>query len=109
MPCNTISTQTFSSALTKADQSILVTALEKAGYRITHNIPGSLKASDTNGTVSWTQGLGVTVSAYRYVSKDSVVKAIQQGYSKAAVEWAAKRAGWSVTQQTETKYLVTRR
>ncbi len=107
MPCNTITTQSI--ALAKAIPTILLNALEAAGW----NIPlrsktdgKSITAYKGGATLTWTAGSGLSV---RSSTPQPLIAEITKAYSAQAVTWAAKRAGWQVQQTASDKLTVTRR
>jgi methenyltetrahydromethanopterin cyclohydrolase len=107
MPCDSITTQTV--ALAKAQPAILAEALKAAGWQVSVNEPAKVCASNTAGeSVTWLAGSGLAITAAPSQTK-RVEAAVIQAYSKAAVSWAAARAGWQVASSQGNKLTLTRR
>jgi len=90
MPCDTITTQAV--VLTKARSDILWAGLVEAGWTITTATKDSVLAYKQGTSVVWTAGKGLQITG----AQTGVQAEIVQAYSKAAVSWAAQRAGWHV-------------
>lgn len=106
MPCDSITTQTISGGLSKAVVPVLLEALKALGWTVTASDTASITASKGLQKITWAAGTGVTVSAG---NPQAVYSEIVRAYSKAAVSWAAQRAGWTVKATGENKMTITRR
>lgn len=95
MPCNSITTQTLSGGLSNAIGEIVAAAFVGAGWQIVSQSDGAVIAR-RNGRerAEWNSGLGLKVTTLGAV--EAAKAEIMQSYSKSAVSWAAKRAGWKV-------------
>lgn len=104
MPCDSITTQTVN--LAKALPDVLRRALEAAGWTIREYSAQTIDAyrSITGESMTWTAGQGMTV---RGNAKTAGI--ISQAYSRAAVTWAAQRAGWTVSKTDGNKINMERR
>jgi hypothetical protein len=92
MPCDSITTQTIK--LAKAMPEIIEAALKDLDYTVTSNIKTRIIAKQYNSEVVWEAGKGISITGR---NNEQHLNEITQTYSKQAVTWAAKRAGWSVT------------
>lgn len=101
MPCDSITTQTIS--LAKAQPEVLRKALESIGWRIATATTGRIEATSPDWIirVTWTAGQGMTFRGSTQDQQTKAAAAITQAYSRAAITWAAQRAGWTVKQGTE--------
>lgn len=95
MPCNTISTQTLSAGLHKAVPEVLEQAARAMGAYAVALVNGVLTFNYNGAAVSWSSVLGLAIRGRASVLEQTK-KDILQAYSKQAVTWAAKRAGWQV-------------
>lgn len=102
MPCDTITTQQID--LKNADPVILAEALESLGLKAVIQGDG-LHASNGTTDFTWTKGLGGEIRG-RATYSEAVLK---QTYARTAVTWAAKRAGWNVSQTANNKLQIVRR
>lgn len=94
MPCNTMTKQTVDVGLTNALVPVLLQALTNAGYNIDVSESEFIRATDNyGGKVVWRKGKGVEMVDNRYNVEKKKAALIQE-YSKAAVSWAAQRAGF---------------
>jgi hypothetical protein len=105
MPCNTITTQSV--ALAKAMPSIVAHALKTQGWFIREEMETKITASSNFQSIVWTAGKGLTLTGYG--DTKSQIKNIIKEYSKQAVTWAAKRAGWNVKQTGQNTLTVSQR
>ncbi|OHB65744.1 MAG: hypothetical protein A2Y76_01575 [Planctomycetes bacterium RBG_13_60_9] len=92
--------------LAKAVPTILEDALKAAGWNITESTATGIAAYKAGIYLGWVAGKGLNVTGYY---PQETVTAITKAYSKQAVTWAAKRAGWTVQQTAGDKLTVTRR
>lgn len=105
MPCDTITTQSV--ALAKAIPELVESAMKSLGMQIIHQTAANIKARTSDWTyITWTAGQGLTVQGN---NNQKYITQVTKEYSKQAVLWAAKRAGWTVQQIAEDKLTVTRR
>jgi hypothetical protein len=106
VPCNTITTQSV--ALAKAMPEIVAEAIKTCGGQISllSQLPTAIQATIGNNRITWTAGKGITVQGY---NNQEQIKTLTKAYSKQAVTWAAKRAGWTVKQTADDKLTVSRR
>ncbi len=104
MPCDTQSIQSVN--LAKAIPAILEDALKALGWNITESTATGIAAYKAGTYLSWVAGKGLDVAGY---DPQEAVMAVTKAYSKQAVSWAAKRAGWNVQQTAGDKLTVTRR
>lgn len=102
MPCDSNTTQTVS--LAKAIPAVMADALKAAGWTLTQNTPTEIQAYNNGSSMIWTAGKGMTINGSAGV-ESSIIRA----YSKAAVSWAAQRAGWQVSSTDGNKMTLTRR
>lgn len=100
MPCNSRTLQTVTEAtLQNAVPDLMLAALEQVRGRV-------------QATVDWRKGEGLIIQSYRTLSEDvrkAVVAEVKREYSRQAVTWAAKRAGWQVKQVDQTRMTMERR
>ncbi len=101
MPCNSIVTQSVS--LKNANPDVLTNALKADGWRVIETSAGSILAYRAGENVLWEKGKGVGTSG-----GIETVEEVTRAYSREAVTWAAKRAGWKVKQTGENKMVVSR-
>lgn len=106
MPCNSISTQTLSAGLAKANHEVLAAALSAAGWTVTESGAQFVQARQGGAVATWRVGVGLEVSAAGGVADKAAI--IKQAYSRQAVTWAATRAGWRVGAWAENKATITR-
>lgn len=99
MPCNTRTKQLLSEKLSNALPSVLADALTAEGYAIHERLPGSIRATMGSAYVTWTKGTGLTIQS-RNPAQD--LQTVTQAYSRAAVTYAAQRAGWTVQTNSPT-------
>lgn len=104
MPCNTVTTQSI--ALAKAIPSLLQEALKSLNWKVNSFTETQITAVHGPDSLTWVKGKGLAVK-----SQDSTIlfEQIPQAYSKQVISWAAKRAGWQVTQTQENSFKVTSR
>ena len=107
MPCDSITTQSIS--LAKANHAILAEALKAAGWNIFAQSAAEISASSSAGCVVWQAGKGFTFTAMNSAQAKQSEQGIVQAYSRAAVSWAAQRAGWQVASTDQNKMTLTRR
>ena len=109
MPCDTVTTQTLSGGLKQAYSEVLRTALTNMGYSVQVQADGSIRATGRT-TITWAAGIGIQAQAR--TSSDTLLKStiaqVTKEYGKAAVTWAAQRAGWKVQQTGANMLQVTR-
>jgi hypothetical protein len=90
MPCDTITTQTVT--LTKANADLIAKAFEALGIALHTREALHVAGYNRDGQlVDWRAGSGLTIRGTA-----TTAEAITQAYSKAAVSWAAARAGFTV-------------
>ena len=104
MPCDTITMQTVS--LSNALPDVLTDALQSTGWTIRETTSQRIIAYKGSESVTWSAGKGLSV---RSSNPKEVIRTVTQAYSRQAVSWAAKRAGWTVRQTNENQFTVTRR
>lgn len=105
MPCDTITTQSV--VLAKAMPELVKQALEDTGWRITSNIITRIVANNSYGdSITWETGKGIVLQGDNAEKK---INEVNQAYSKRAVTWAAQRAGWQVTINTNNTLNIIRR
>ena len=95
MPCDSITTQTVSEALKNGMPNLVAQAMTAAGWVITAQDEDTIAAKRGAEKITWAKGRGLTVTASTATFPQSIVQGIVQNYSKAAVSWAASRAGWT--------------
>lgn len=108
MPCNTRNTSEID--LSKASPDILRAALLKLGYNLYTDTRTDIRASKAGIAFNWTAGQPGRV--YGSNSQDVIDnngKEIKRAYSAAAVEYAAKRNGWTLKQTAPNQYQAIRR
>ena len=105
MPCDSIITQSIK--LANAMPELVKKALEETGWTISGENKQRIIARRSSDIVIWEQGKGLTVQGKN--TGRTQLDAITQAYSKTAVTWAAKRAGWSVSNHETNKLTLTRR
>ncbi len=91
MPCNTVTMQSLSIGLANAIPAVLAQALKEAGYKLYEETDALIRGSDRDSTFVWNKGTGLVVRSQNPTATKGV---IMQAYSKAAVSWAAQRAGF---------------
>lgn len=105
MPCDTITTQSV--ALAKAIPELVAEAMKALGMQIVRENKTCIQARASDWTyTTWMAGKGLTVQGN---NNQKHVTEMTKAYSKQAVTWAAKRAGWTVQQTAEDKLTVSRR
>ena len=109
MPCDTTTTQTLSAALAKGMQSVILDALRADGWYITSEDATSIAAQRGDERMTWASGQGLTIYSRNAETAAMCQRGIVQSYSKAAVSWAAKRAGWTVQSTGKNTMTVNRR
>ena len=109
MPCDSITTQTISAALSKALPSVLADALQADGWTITEKTAACIYARNGIDRMTWTAGVGFTISSSAEARGREVVASIVRAYSRQAVTWAAQRAGWTVQRTGDNTLTVNRR
>ncbi len=107
MPCNTVTTQSV--ALANAMPEIVAHALKSLGWIIRESTTTRITAYHvgTANDIIWTPGKGITIQGYGNTQEQ--IKTLTKEYSKQAVTWAAKRAGWTVQQTAQDRLTVSRR
>lgn len=93
--------------LSKAIPGIVAEAMKACGWTILDQTDQAITARTSTSTVTWAAGQGLTVLGYG--NQQGQIGAVTRAYSKAAVTWAAQRAGWQVQQTSENQLQVTRR
>jgi len=96
MPCDSITTQSISQALSKGMPALVEAALRAAGFTILGNDAASIRAARRGERVAWAAGKGLVVSSASQDRNAEIAAEITRGYAKAAVSWAASRAGFTV-------------
>lgn len=105
MPCNTVTTQSV--ALAKAITNIMENSLKRLGWSIVSISPTEIQARRAySEMIVWRAGKGLEV---RSPNAQPIITQVTKEYSKQAVTWAAKRAGWTVQQTTDNKLTISRR
>ena len=104
MPCDTITTQSIK--LAKAMPELVKKALEESGWIISDENKQRIIARKAYDSLIWQAGKGISITSN---NSEQQLSEISQAYSKTAVTWAAKRAGWSVSNQETNKLTLTRR
>jgi hypothetical protein len=66
-------------------------------------------AYKAGATVFWQAGKGLEVRTSAQETGQTTIQAVTRAYSKAAVSWAASRAGWTVKQNADNTLTVNRR
>ncbi len=107
MPCDSVTTQSVS--LAKAQPVVLSEALKSAGWSISAGNAAEISAVSAVGRVTWQAGKGFTFTGMNEAQAKQSESAIVQAYSRAAVSWAATRAGWQVASTQGNKITLTRR
>lgn len=109
MPCDTVTTQTISGGLERALPEHVKQALETAGFSI--QFAGLIIRARKYGVdVTWQQGSGLRIdSRTRYSQPEALKAEIITAYAGHAVTWAAKRAGWNVTQTADREFTLAKR
>jgi hypothetical protein len=106
MPCNTITTQSV--ALAKAMPEIIQHAMKALGWNVLNQHQDNyLQARNESNLITWTPGKGINVQGYSNTQEN--IKALTKEYSKQAVTWAARHAGWNVKQTRQDTLTVSRR
>jgi hypothetical protein len=109
MPCDTITLQSVK--LKNAIPDILKEALLNSGWDITSTInekTNLITARKAYDSFIWSKGEGITITGMNKQRQEKALSNITQAYSKQAVSWAAKRAGWQVKPINETTFQVQR-
>lgn len=109
MPCDSISTQTISAALKAAVPDVLLAALAAEGWTTAGVVDGTIVARRGEDLLTWSAGVGLTVTSRTEERGKGLIQGLTVAYSRAAVTWAAKRAGWQVQTTGDNKLTVTRR
>jgi hypothetical protein len=110
MPCDSITTQTVSEALKNGMPTLIAEALKSAGWNITSQDNNSIAASRAGEKLTWAMGVGIRiVHKNGKIYSDNAVGEITRGYSKAAVSWAASRAGWTAKTTGDNTMTLSRR
>lgn len=104
MPCDSVTTQSVN--LANAVQDVLRGALVADGWTINTDVSGKLEAWSPTGRLTWERGRGLTMTGIR---TDETIAAVTTAYAKAAVSWAAQRAGWTVAKADGNKLTLNRR
>lgn len=104
MPCDSVTTQSIN--LAKALPDVLRKGLEADGWTIIDASATTITAyrSITGERVTWTAGQGIETRGNAKTPSH-----VTRAYSKAAVTWAAQRAGWTVKNETNGKVTLERR
>jgi hypothetical protein len=95
MPCNTITVQAVG-GLENALPDLVKAAFGAVFWSVREYAEGRLQAGNGAVGATWVRGRGLEVSARSQDGADKAKSNILTAYSKAAVSWAAKRAGWRV-------------
>ena len=102
-----MTTQTI--ALKNAVPDILRTALAACGWIITSEDEAGIAARCYGQRLTWSRGRGLSFTTQTVVQAEAARTAITQAYSKAAVSWAAQRAGWTVQSTGANTMTINRR
>jgi hypothetical protein len=95
MPCDTVTVQAVG-GLEQARPELMREALSAVGVVLDGLASSVLVGRRLGARVEWAPGVGLTVSARSDEQAQAVRAAVLQSYSRVAVSWAAKRAGWRV-------------
>lgn len=107
MPCDSVTTQSVNLNMAIAD--VLADALRADGWRIIiMQTTDSVQAYKSGQSLEWQKGKGLSIRGSEFRNNETI-SAITQAYSRQAVQWAAKRAGWTVQQTAADQLTVTRR
>jgi hypothetical protein len=88
---------------------LLKSALENIGWEIELYTNLVIIAYRGSNKLTWKASEGLTMDGSNEKYATNKINEIVQAYSKTAVTWAAQRAGWQVTNQTENTLNVIRR
>lgn len=93
MPCDSVTTQ-FTN-LANAIPAVLAEALKAIGWEDIQITPTRINAyRPTGAALEWNKGAGLRITA---TNPERHQRELTQAYAKAAVSYAAQRAGWTVT------------
>ena len=114
MPCDSITTQTISAALSKALPNLLADALQAHGWTLTGQQVNAatvvaLTARRGGARLTWTAGKGLSLVTGSTAQAEALQGEITRAYSRQAVSWAAQRAGWTVKRTGDNTLTVNRR
>jgi len=111
MPCDSITTQALSEKLKNAMPALIKSAMQSEGFRITVDTATRIVGVNSIHTWSWEAGKGIRTEARTYDSRaaEAAQSQLVQSYSRAAVSWAAQRAGWTVQQTAPNKLTIQKR
>ena len=109
MPCDSITTQTVSQNLKNGIGSLVAEAIKAAGYTVDTQTADTISAYSGGRRVTWTKGIGLSVSSGSTIGNYNLVRDITRRYSAAAVSWAASRAGWTAKQTGDNTITLNRR
>jgi hypothetical protein len=104
MPCDTVTSQTVD--MRRALPDLVESALKAMGAEVQHVGQHVLAVHQDGWRASWAKGGEMTITR-RYGDLSEVVREIPRQYSRAAVTWAAKRAGWAVSTANGQQYSMT--
>ncbi len=109
MPCDSLTIQTLSAALSKAVPAVLLAALAAEGWTASGIVAGTLTARKSSATLTWTAGTGLEVTSGSEARNQTLVGELTRAYSRAGVSWAAQRAGFTVQQTGPNTMTLNRR
>ena len=107
MPCDTITTQSIK--LANAMPDLLKQALSNIGWKITTDGTTRIVARKSWTRLVWETKKGITLTSDNSAENEQHLIDITKSYSKVSITWAAKRAGWSVTNLNQNTLTVSRR
>ena len=108
VPCNSLTTQTI--ALKNAVMSVLIEALKADGWTIRNQDANSLDSKKGYERLTWAAGVGLGVTTDMGATRvQAITGGVTQAYSRAAVSWAAQRAGWQVQKTGANTMTLSRR
>ena len=98
MPCNSITVQSVGGLENGLSDLVKAALSAVAGSQAVQASDGSLSvyAVGLGVSVTWAKGRGLELLGRSQARLDSARGAVLQAYSKSAVAWAARRAGWRV-------------
>lgn len=106
-PCDSVTTQSIK--LANAMPDLLKDSLINIGWEIELFNKSIIIATRGNKRMTWKVNEGLTMDGSNEKTANNIINEIVQAYSKTAVSWAAQRAGWQVTNQTENTLNIIRR
>lgn len=107
MPCDSITTQSVN--LANAIPTLVDAALRTLGWNVSGTLDNKSKIIARSGSyvLEWTKGEGVQITGMS--KNETAITALTKEYSRAAVSWAAQRAGWQVKSTGANTLEVSRR